>query len=212
MNTTYPRTIKSILYVLGLVFSSIVPRLSAAEPADMLVHDSGKVERYDAEGKYLGTFVSGLAAPNALMEGPDGLLYISTGVPGQNGTVERFDAKTGLRQGTFINLPAGQPARLFHPKMRRHPHRLRRHHIKRLLIPPNRDSHQRPSTQAFRGSRGHRAMNTNHTGKSSFRLLSSGGALVALSMLCGSGLGLKRQGHLAQKDVPIANVWKTVAN
>lgn len=88
--------------------------LSSASAADLLVlmHGSGKVERYDADGKHLGTFISGLTAPNALMEGPDGRLYVSTGVPGQNGTVERFDAKTGLRLGTFVNLPAGQPGHL----------------------------------------------------------------------------------------------------
>ena len=88
--------------------------MSFASAADLLVlmHGSGKVERYDAEGKHLGTAISGLPAPNALMEGPDGLLYVSTGVPGANGTVERFDAKTGLRLGTFINIPAGQPGHL----------------------------------------------------------------------------------------------------
>ena len=30
-------------------------------------------------------------------------------------------------------------------------------------------------------------------------------------ILCGgSALGIKHQGHLAKKDMPIANVWKTV--
>jgi hypothetical protein len=76
------------------------------------MHESGKVERYDADGKHLGTFISGLTAPNALMEGPDGRLYVSTGVPGRNGTVERFDARTGLRLGTFVNVPEGQPGHL----------------------------------------------------------------------------------------------------
>ncbi len=88
--------------------------VSEAAAADLLVlmHGSGKVERYDAEGKHLGTFISGLPAPNALMEGPDGQLYVSTGVPGANGTVQRFDAKSGLRLGAFINIPAGQPGHL----------------------------------------------------------------------------------------------------
>ena len=55
--------------------------------ADLLVlmHDSGKVERYDAEGKHLGTFISGLAAPNALAFGPDGALYVATGAVGGAG-------------------------------------------------------------------------------------------------------------------------------
>ena len=36
--------------------------------------------------------------------------------------------------------------------------------------------------------------------------------MLPLILCGGSGLGLKHQGHLVQKDVPIANVWKTVAN
>jgi hypothetical protein len=32
-------------------------------------------------------------------------------------------------------------------------------------------------------------------------------------LLCGgSALGLKHQGHLVQKDVPLANVWQTVVS
>jgi len=97
----------------GLLVLGNATIVQAGEPGLLvLMHDSGKVERYDADGKHLGTFISGLTAPNALMEGPDGRLYVSTGVPGQNGTVERFDAKTGLRLGTFVNVPKGQPGHL----------------------------------------------------------------------------------------------------
>ena len=99
---------------IALTVCALAASISSLHAADLLVlmHGSGKVERYDAEGKHLGTFLSGLPAPNALMEGPDGRLYVSTGVPGANGTVERFDAKTGLRLGTFISIPAGQPGHL----------------------------------------------------------------------------------------------------
>ena len=36
--------------------------------------------------------------------------------------------------------------------------------------------------------------------------------MLPLILCGGSALGLKHQGHLVQKDVPLANVWKTVAN
>ena len=35
--------------------------------------------------------------------------------------------------------------------------------------------------------------------------------LLPLILCGGSSLGLKHQGHLVQKDVPLANVWQTVA-
>ena len=59
--------------------------LSSSPAADLLVlmHGSGKLERYDAEGKHLGTVISGLPAPNAL-EGPDGLLYAVSRTPASN--------------------------------------------------------------------------------------------------------------------------------
>ena len=82
--------------------------------ADLLVlmHDSGKVERYDAEGKHLGTFISGLAAPNALAFGPDGALYVATGAVGGAGAVKKFNGVTGRFLGNFISVPAGQPGYL----------------------------------------------------------------------------------------------------
>ena len=36
--------------------------------------------------------------------------------------------------------------------------------------------------------------------------------LLPLILCGGSALGLKHQGHLVQKDIPVANVWRTVAN
>ena len=36
--------------------------------------------------------------------------------------------------------------------------------------------------------------------------------LLPLILCGGSALGLKHQGHLVQKDVPLANVWQTVSN
>jgi hypothetical protein len=36
--------------------------------------------------------------------------------------------------------------------------------------------------------------------------------MLPLILCGGSALGLKHQGHLVQKDVPVANVWKTVVN
>ena len=35
---------------------------------------------------------------------------------------------------------------------------------------------------------------------------------LPLTLCGGSALGLKHQGHLVQKDVPVANVWKTVVD
>ncbi len=89
--------------------------VAAPAGADLLVlmHGSGTIERYDSEsGAHLGTLAAGLTAPNALLEGTDGRLYVSTGVPGGHGTVERFEARTGRRLGPFISIPAGQPGHL----------------------------------------------------------------------------------------------------
>lgn len=36
--------------------------------------------------------------------------------------------------------------------------------------------------------------------------------MLPLILCGGSGLGLKHQGHLAKKDLPVANVWQTVVN
>ena len=86
-----------------------------AGEADILVlmHESGKVERYDGTtGAHVGTFVRGLKSPNALLEGPGARLYVSSGVPGGPGIVERFDARTGKKLDTFINIPAGKPGHL----------------------------------------------------------------------------------------------------
>ena len=78
------------------------PPVSGVEAAGLLVlmHASGKVERYDpATGAHLGTFSTGLAAPNVLLPGPDGLLDVSTGDPGG------WDRPGGITGNNVISDP-----------------------------------------------------------------------------------------------------------
>ena len=87
----------------------------AAEKADLLVlaHGTGKIERYDtATGKHLGTYLSGLPGCNAITFDPEGRLLISTGLPGEVGTVLRYDPKS-RKMTTFIDIPEGYGGRLF---------------------------------------------------------------------------------------------------
>jgi sugar lactone lactonase YvrE len=88
---------------------------AAAAAADLLVamNGSGRVERYDVDGKHLGTFISGLPHPNGLGFGPDGNLYISTGGMNAAGTVRRHDGRTGRFLGDFVpSRPTDQPGAL----------------------------------------------------------------------------------------------------
>ena len=73
----------------------------------VLMHGSGKVERYATDtGKHLGTCLSGLPASNALLFTPDGRLLISTGLPGEVGSVLRYDPKA-RKMESWINIPEG---------------------------------------------------------------------------------------------------------
>jgi sugar lactone lactonase YvrE len=77
----------------------------------VLMHDSGRVERYELEtGKHLGTLLSGLPPSNALLIDSDGRLLISTGKPNEMGTVLRYDPAG--RMETFIQVPEGYGGRL----------------------------------------------------------------------------------------------------
>ncbi|MFO1008212.1 MAG: DUF1553 domain-containing protein [Planctomycetaceae bacterium] len=82
---------------------------------DMLVlmHGTGRVERYDLEsGAHVGTVLSGLPPGNSLLLDPDGRLLISTGNPGEMGTVLRYNPRDGGSVETLINVPEGYGGRL----------------------------------------------------------------------------------------------------
>lgn len=82
---------------------------------DMLVlmHGTGRVERYDLEtGTHDGTVLSGLPPGNSILLDPDGRLLISTGNPGEMGTVLRYDPQDGGRVETLINVSEGYGGRL----------------------------------------------------------------------------------------------------
>ncbi len=86
---------------------------SAAPDLLVLMHGSGKVERYDLRtGRHRGTFIRGIPLPNCLLAGPDGRWYISTGLPGTPGSVVMFDGRDGRRLGTFTDAPVGQAGHL----------------------------------------------------------------------------------------------------
>ena len=98
--------------LLALLLAVLTTNLNAA---DLLVAMSGggTVERYDsATGRHVGTFISRIDQPNALAFGPDGALYVATGVVGGAGAVKKFNGVTGRFLGNFISVPAGQPGYL----------------------------------------------------------------------------------------------------
>ena len=103
------RTIKNILFVLGLVLSGSVPRLNA-DDLFVAMSGSGTVERYETgTNLHLGNFIRGLDRPNSLAFGPGGALYVTTGAVGGPGAVKKFDGVTGRYLGNFTAVAAGQP-------------------------------------------------------------------------------------------------------
>ena len=80
----------------------------------VLMHEPGRVERYDlATGAHRGTLLSGLPPANVLLMDSEGRLLISTGLPGGEGTVLRFDPRGAGRIETIIDIPEGYGGRLF---------------------------------------------------------------------------------------------------
>ncbi len=77
----------------------------------VLMHDSGRVERYDLQtGNHVGTLLSGLPPSNAILFDADGSLLISTGKPNEMGRVLRYDLKGCVE--TLIDVPEGYGGRL----------------------------------------------------------------------------------------------------
>lgn len=92
------------------------PRGFAEEAPEILVllHDSGRIERYDSNnGKHMGTLLTGLPPANQILNDADGRLLISTGKPGEKGTVLRYDPGNGGSVETLIDVPEGYGGQLF---------------------------------------------------------------------------------------------------
>lgn len=102
-----------ILFSLILNLGALTSRRAAAEDMLVLMHGTGRVERYDLEsGAHVGTVLSGLPPGNSILFDPDGRLLISTGNPCEMGTVLRYDPSNGGRVETLINVPEGYGGRL----------------------------------------------------------------------------------------------------
>ena len=88
---------------------------AAGEPEVLvLMHNAGRVERYDLQsGAHRGTLLSGLPPANVILLDAQGLLLISTGLPGVAGTVLRFDPRESGKMETLIEIPEGYGGRLF---------------------------------------------------------------------------------------------------
>ena len=97
--------------VLALVLVLLVPSLVDAKSNKhrLLVTNTlaDNVVAFDRNtGDFLGEFIgasSGLDSPDAMVIGPDGLLYISTGTTLANSAVLRFDPDTGAFIDTFAS-------------------------------------------------------------------------------------------------------------
>ena len=106
-------SVKTWLTCIGI--SVLLQGAVLADPSDVLVlmHETGKVERYDLQsGAHVGTLVSGLPPSNALLADPDGRLLISTGKPGGMGTVLRFDPRGAGAMELLLDVPEGYGGRL----------------------------------------------------------------------------------------------------
>lgn len=87
-----------------------------ARPPELLVlmHESGTIERYNpATGQHLGTLLQGLPPSNAILADTEGRILISTGLPGSQGSVLRFDLRGDGRVETLLQVPEGYGGRLF---------------------------------------------------------------------------------------------------
>ncbi len=94
----------------------LLAAVTVAAETEMLVlmHNPGRVERYDLEtGKHLGTLLSGLPPSNVILPDAQGRLLISTGVPGGSGSVLRFDPRGEGSMATLLDIPEGYGGRLF---------------------------------------------------------------------------------------------------
>ena len=102
-----------LLSVLPLLLLGATAGGAFASDMLVLMHGTGRVERYDLEsGAHVGTVLSGLPPGNSILLDPDGRLLISTGNPGEMGTVLRFDPRGPGNVETLINVPEGYGGRL----------------------------------------------------------------------------------------------------
>lgn len=102
-----------------VTFAAIVAGLAGTASADekpdllVLMHATGTIESYDPEnGKHVGTYLRGLPPSNSILFDSHGRLLISTGLPGEVGTVLRYDPKN-RKMETFLNVPEGYGGHLF---------------------------------------------------------------------------------------------------
>ena len=101
-------SVYSPLLTLGLT-TALLSGHAGAEDLLVAMHGTGKVERYDSTtGEWVGTFASGLEAPNAVAYGPDGNLYVACGALGGPGTVQRLNGATGAYGDDFVGYPPGE--------------------------------------------------------------------------------------------------------
>lgn len=100
---------KTIPFVILAIaaFGISCPRTCPASEADatclVASHVAGRIQSFvpgDA-GAPAQSFAEALPALNAMEEGPDGFLYVTTGAPSQGGTIVRIDPATGIPSGTF---------------------------------------------------------------------------------------------------------------
>ncbi len=105
-----------VRFILAHLTICLLAAVTAAAETEMLVlmHNPGRVERYDLEtGKHLGTLLSGLPPSNVILPDIQGRLLISTGLPGGNGSVLRFDPRGDGSMVTLLDIPEGYGGRLF---------------------------------------------------------------------------------------------------
>jgi len=106
------------LKYLVAVFAVVGPLCGSAGAGEaevlVLMHEPGRIERYDLKsGAHRGTLLSGLPPANVLLLDADGRLLISTGLPGDAGTVLRFDPHGSGKMETLLDIPEGYGGRLF---------------------------------------------------------------------------------------------------
>ena len=92
-----------VILVCAFTTAAISAVKSAAVDSTLVVGHAGQIRSFSSEKADSKTqsFAQALPNINAVAEGPDGFIYVTTGAPAQAGSIVRIDPANGIPTGTF---------------------------------------------------------------------------------------------------------------